>query len=91
MGRHDASTAPGAALALGLLRPSAPLQRAPEAAAQPTNAPGTLSAASELNVSSAAQSAAQPAAEPDIDAIAQKVYEQLRRRLRVDQERLGRY
>ncbi|HMQ35517.1 MAG TPA: hypothetical protein PKD53_32705, partial [Chloroflexaceae bacterium] len=27
----------------------------------------------------------------DIDAIAQKVYEHLRRRLRIDQERLGRY
>ena len=90
-GRHDASTAPGAAPALGLLRPSAPLQRAPDAAAQPTNAPGAPGAASELNASSATQSAAQPAAEPDIDAIAQKVYEQLRRRLRVDQERLGRY
>lgn len=90
-GRHDASTAPGAAPALGLLRPSAPLQRAPDAAAQPTNAPGAPGAASELNPSSATQSAAQPAAEPDIDAIAQKVYEQLRRRLRVDQERLGRY
>ena len=82
-----------AAPSLDLLRPIAPLQRAPEAAARlgpATDAASALIATSMSEPASAGQEG-QGAPAIDIDAIAQKVYEQIRRRLRIDQERLGKY
>jgi hypothetical protein len=83
-----------AAPTLDLLRPIAPLQRAPEAATPPpgpaTDAASALIAASMSEPASAGQED-RGAPAIDIDAIAQKVYDQIRRRLRIDQERLGKY
>lgn len=88
---------------LDLLRPiAAPLQAPLAAAAQSAAAPlaaavqgpaAALGGAVESMVESATAEGAGGGQTPalDIDAIAQKVYEQLRRRLRIDQERLGRY
>jgi hypothetical protein len=77
-----------------LLRPIAPVQRLPDAQSMASSVgslASTLSTTSATIASQATPQTQQQAAEPDIDAIAQKVYEQLRRRLRIDQERLGKY
>ncbi len=82
-----ARSALGTTASLDLLRPIAPAQRALDGAEAAPDAPTqTISASSGGN-----EQTTQPPAVPDIDALAQQVYERLRARLRIDQERLGRY
>jgi hypothetical protein len=90
MGSQSSNARAGAATPLDLVRPAV-LQRQPdEDGSAPLAAAATdalPSAASAANVSEAAPAAAKP----NIDALAQLVYQQLRRRLLVDRERLGRW
>lgn len=84
---------------LAMLRPvgspaAAPAADTVAAPAQPRREPSVdLSGALQglVESASAEQPRGQAAPAIDIEAIAQKVYEHLRRRLRIDQERLGRY